>query len=400
MAQSDVSNIIENKETKDRYIELYPSNWLYNAGVVGFLMILDNQGIDKHSFFVKDGTVKGSISENLFESNYKIANTNYGTNNLAINYLKKCFKHIIPNEIIDDEKKLLERVWGVLFNAIYRGLFNANSNYLFKPTSKGKATIEDFNKLINNFNVADENTNKCSFCGQRNKSEYKNNFSKEHFKELGASDGKKGTPNYFWNCSKDSSMTVCDTCTFLLIHKHFALTKLSDRTEIFINTPSFQTTYYLNDLAKHLLSVYDQSVVPKKQLLAMSLVEYIARISVLLGQWAAMNIELISLKNGEIEYYSLPNDVVQLISNRQVAAQIRDIGEFSILNMIINRDFGKLVNVAGKLLQESIKDKPDWKFIGSFLYLDNNKKNLQHTANKILKLYALIEDRVKLIKTR
>ena len=38
-------------------ITLYPSNWLYNAGVVGFLRVLEACGVDINKYFV-DGKVE------------------------------------------------------------------------------------------------------------------------------------------------------------------------------------------------------------------------------------------------------------------------------------------------------------------------------------------------------
>jgi len=44
-------------------IILYPGNWLYNAGVVGFLRVLEATGRDVRNLLYSDGTVKISDSD-------------------------------------------------------------------------------------------------------------------------------------------------------------------------------------------------------------------------------------------------------------------------------------------------------------------------------------------------
>ncbi|HPB20634.1 MAG TPA: hypothetical protein PLC00_07660, partial [Bacteroidales bacterium] len=46
-------------------IELYPGNWLYNAGVVGFLNVINATNISNFNvkyLFSKDGSIKGDLS--------------------------------------------------------------------------------------------------------------------------------------------------------------------------------------------------------------------------------------------------------------------------------------------------------------------------------------------------
>jgi len=37
-------------EDKELMITLYPTNWLYNAGVVGFLQCLEDNNLNKYTF--------------------------------------------------------------------------------------------------------------------------------------------------------------------------------------------------------------------------------------------------------------------------------------------------------------------------------------------------------------
>ncbi|MHB8338547.1 MAG: hypothetical protein ACYDEE_14120, partial [Ignavibacteriaceae bacterium] len=104
------------------------------------------------------------------------------------------------------------------------------------------------------------------------------------------------------------------------------------------------------------------------------------------GQW-----------DDRIEYYSLPSDVIKIISDRGIASILSDLGEFRILNIVLNRNYSQLTEIAYKLLRESTKDydKRNKKLIDDLLYRWDNRKNLTETANKILMLYSLTEDKIR-----
>jgi len=57
-------------------IKLYPTNWLYNSAVMGFLIVLCKNGYDVDAFLLEDGTItfpdKNIIAESI--NQYKTFN--------------------------------------------------------------------------------------------------------------------------------------------------------------------------------------------------------------------------------------------------------------------------------------------------------------------------------------
>ena len=208
-------------------------------------------------------------------------------------------------------------------------------------------------------------------------------------------------PNAFWNNNKNTNgLNICDTCSFLILHQHLAFTNLSDNTKIFINAPSFELMYELNKLIKELSKTDYKST---KELLAMSVIEYSLKINAILGNWLLMNIEIVAIdKKNNIEFINIPYNVLRIISNKKIAALLSDIGEFKILNIVLNEKYSELVEIAYRIMRIALKSKrneSDNKFLQDTIFLDKNKGsnyNLLWFSNKILNLYALIKETIKI----
>jgi CRISPR-associated protein Cst1 len=392
-------------EKQDKYIELLPSNWLYNAGVVGFLSVLEKSNFEVKKLFQNDGTIRGDISK-VF--NEKRPHENFEVPEIIWNWFIASGKNLKKNF---DENGIdpIRDIWGTIFNVLYRGFFNANSNLLYQPSQTTPATFSTFLNFTNNLFEYDENNPTCSFCLKKGRQSYKNKFSSEHYRELGGSDGDKGMPNSFWNNKKSiGGIVLCDSCCFLLLNRHLAFTSLNDWTKIFINAPSFKLMYELNKIVNSSFEWSNDN--SNRSLLAMSVIEYCAKADAALGVWSGMNIEIVAVtkklkENGQyddvIEYYSLPSSVIRLISNKRIASLLSEIGEFKILNLVLDEKFKELVEISYRILKISMKEdenKGDKKFLDDALFLKKNKynKNVQRlVANKIMKLYALIEEQLK-----
>jgi len=383
-------------------ITLYPSNWLYNAGMIGLIRVLERiEGVHTSSIGAGGG-VTIDLSTTLSSSHtIEDQGEKFEIPLLALHWLLESWEQLTEKQGRSESERIKE-VWGKLFNAWYRGFFNADTRYLFKASKRSKALIlqlSDFLESLLDQDV-DEGRNSCSFCLRNSNFKYKNIFTSEHSKQLGASSGEKGVPNSFWNLNPDQSLHVCDFCSFVLLNHHLALTRLSDGSEIFINAPSFRVMYEMNKLAKELYGTSSaEETRSKRETLAMSVIEYVTRIRATLGVWTAMNLEIVSRKGSEIEFFSLPYEVIQLISDREIAAQLSEIGEFKILNLVLKQEYSKLPEVGYRLLRIALakeRAKQDRDFINDWLYLDRNKQkqiDLQHFADKILHLYALIEQK-------
>ncbi len=351
---------------QNNLITLYPSNWLYNAGVVGFVSTLPN---DKFEFM--DGVV--NIKKDIFklldiENNYfdreKIINLK-GKNEYYPNYIDKEGNQ--KSIFIEFIKAFgdLERIGNcnICNNAYY-----LMENRIEELRTKNESAKKFFEK-IKNFNMV-------------------------HSKKLGPSEGE--FPNGFWNMKQ--SLEVCHLCNFILIHQHIPFTTFSDSSQIFINAPSFKIMYELNKLVSETYGTSNlEEARSKREILATSIIEYSRRITSTLGLWTEMNIELVTKTKSGIDFFSLPYDVVRIISDRRIAALLSELGEFKILNKILDRKFSELVEIGYLLLRESTKDfdKRNKDLIRGLLYRWNNQSNLTQAANKILKLYSLIEEKIK-----
>lgn len=392
-------------ENQDKYIELLPGNWLYNAGVVGFLSVLEKSNFDVKNLFQNDGTIKGDITK-VFKD--KRTHNNFEVPEVIWNWFIASGKNL-KNDFDENEVDPIMEIWGTIFNVVYRGFFNANSNLLYQPSKTTPATFSTFLNFTNHLFEYNDNNPTCSFCLKKGKQSYKNKFSSEHYRELGGSDGDKGMPNSFWNNKKSLGGTVlCDSCSFLLLNRHLAFTSLNDWTKIFVNAPSFKLMYELNKIINS--SFEWRSDNNSRSLLAMSVIEYCAKTDATLGVWSGMNIEIVAVtkklkENGKyddvIEYYSLPFSVIRLISNKRIASLLSEIGEFKILNLVLDEKYKELIEIAYRILKISMKEddnKGDKKFLDDTLFFQknkSNKKNQRVLANKIMKLYALIKEQLK-----
>lgn len=363
-------------EEKDT-ITLYPSNWLYNAGVVGFLICLDRE-----DYLQKENNYNNVVK-------YEIKNDD------SLTIYKSIFGNININENYFENGKVVNLKGK---NQYYPNFIDATGNQkpVFKAFVKAFANNEKHSKidcplckngLLVNEQQIDNSEQKTKFFNKIDK------LNMVHNKLLGPSEL---FPNSYWNFN--TGFKICHLCTFLLIHHHLALTKLSDGSEIFINAYSFKVMYELNKIVKEAFGKGEDGTKHKREILAMSIIEYARRIQTTLGMWNAMNIEIVTKQNNIIDFYSLPYEVVNLISDRAIASLLSDIGEFYVLNLILDEKYQELLDLSQKLIKISIKDetnKADRDFLNAHLKQEKNKINLSTTAQKILKLYATIIDRRK-----
>lgn len=390
-------------EMEEKYIELFPGNWLFNAGIVGFLAVLQESDFQVESLLQKDGTLRGKIKWDKKEyKGFEIPFLIYQWFMLSGIEIKNDF------DVKSDDP--IKDIWGTLFNVFYRGFFNADSTKLYKSSKSGPATFKTFSDFTSSlFNYRDEGQI-CPFCLKPGNYSYKNSYSSEHFKELGGSDGTKGMPNSFWgNIKRSGGTKICDTCSFLMLNRHLAFTELSDRSKIFINAPSFKLMYELNMIIN--TSFKGSRINNKRQLLAMGVIEFAIKTKTLLGKWSSYNIEIVSIEKkmkddgmfkDVIEYYSISHEATRLLTNKRIANTLNEIGEFKILNLLLDLKFTVIAEIAYRILKLSTKEilnKGDKKTIDDTLFLSQNKHNqtaLRITANKLLKLYALIQDQIKI----
>jgi CRISPR-associated protein Cst1 len=132
----------------------------------------------------------------------------------------------------------------------------------------------------------------------------------------------------------------------------------------------------------------------------MSVIEYATKIQTTLGAWTGMNIEVVSKRGGKVEFFSLPYEVIQLLADRRIASLLSQIGEFSMLNLVLAQDFSRLLELGYRLLRIGLKPHEEWgkserDFVNQTLRLDKNRENPARVADQIFQLYALLEEKRK-----
>ncbi|MHB8338535.1 MAG: hypothetical protein ACYDEE_14060, partial [Ignavibacteriaceae bacterium] len=287
-------------------ITLYPSNWLYNAGVVGLLINLKKELTNEKLVEVQpqmndDGTV--IIDKRLFSALNIKERFIEGDDKISI-YRKGKYRNFLTTEV---EKQIFIDFVKFLETVEKRdncGLCNLG---YYLPIEK---IFE-----INNRQLSDK-----KFLNRIKE------FNFVHNSLLGPTVDK--FPNAYWN--NQHGLKICHLCNFLILHHHIALTNLAFYEDIFINAPSFKVMYELNKL---IIETYGNrnkdEARDKREILATSVIEYSRKIKNTLGFWTEMNIEIVSklkIKNEKgqwddrIEYYSLPSDVIKIISDRGIAS--------------------------------------------------------------------------------
>lgn len=356
-------------ENNEKRIELYPGHWLYNASIIGFLTSLKTiEGKNIYDYLLKDGRV--------------------------------IFPKSIFNEL-DVDKRYFEdtKISSIVAKAnIYRNYLQASEKKSFVFFVKALVNVENIGRCdisTVSYNLPKEINKQLKEKGLEKFLERIIDFNMIFHSDLGPSLRK--FPNAYWN--NKQSNKICQLFAFLIIHQHIAFTSLGDRTKVFINAPSFNLMYELNKLINSSFEWSRDN--NNRSLLAMSVIEYCAKTNATLGLWSGMNIEIVAITNNTIEYYSLPSNVTKLISNKRIASLLSDIGEFKILNLVIDQKYNELVELAYRILRISMKNESnegDRKFINDSLFLARNRFSStaqRHVANKILKLYALIEEQLK-----
>ena len=406
---------------QEKFITLYPSHWLYNAGVVGLLEVITVNQNNLDDFLKPEGTVNIPSSYFHISSENKLPKgikylVQFQTSENEVEEWKHRKGKIKNKEgkkvevtYADKYKNILDKVGEIGYQYIKTG------NSLFASKTPFQNLIQlseweslEFPNLISKIPeyISEKSDEKCGICLQ-NPVVIKNEDSKlevrlaklqiSHLKELGASEG--AFPNAFWSFTQ--TVPVCLLCSFLIIHHKISFLRLSDGTEIFINAPSFKLMYDLNKFAKKVLgSTSKGETGERREILAMSIIEYATKIQTTLGAWSKLDIEIISKTKAGIDFFSLPSDVISLISDREIASQLSSIGEFKILNLVLDRKFQNLVEIGYRIMREALSPRRNNKYIWDTLYLQKNRDNLLETASQILKLYALIEDKFQTLKQK
>jgi len=349
-------------ETK---ITLYPSNWLYNAGVVGLLKVLE---INRVNFEVNYciSIAKSAITESydgIFKYHEEVLKENFsiwGKNRRYPNYIQAKQKDFFKNYYI---KNLQEVNKNRIKHCSWCEGYFIPQNLIKNMASKFKG---DFS----------------AFMEQREK------FQGIHFAGLGAA--LTEVPNSFWNLN--SSIPICHLCSYLVIFNHLAFIKTFEG-EIFINAPNFKLIWDLNNFVQEILQKSKEYEIRK--ILGSSLLQWAIKRRALLGAWTMMNIEVIIKKQGMIDYFDLPQDITNILLDYEVASLIERIGEEKIFDLILQGKFSELEKANYFVLKAILKLKnrekiPDNDPITKYFVKYKNLDHLQKASKILPELYIKI----------
>lgn len=245
------------------------------------------------------------------------------------------------------------------------------------------------------FEVPATFSSRCVFCDSEAVAfTYKNSFSMEHSRILGAS--LSDMPNAFWNNDLAMGLRICDRCSFIILCSHLAFIPVAGKSTIFINAPLFQAMWHLNNLVEEL---YGRTrITSVREILGMSLIELALRLQKQLGMWAEMNIEVVSWQGNRIDFFSLPYEVTHLLLDSEVARFLTDLREFSILRMVLDGRFQEILEVGERLFALAVK--PEWgkherKYVNEYVRLEGDKRDrLQKFVSSLFILYATIREKL------
>ena len=388
-------------------ITLYPSNWLYNASVIGFLKILNEEDFEQVEF--NDGALKLPKQWFIADETYPISYAGRLLINKLVSqedledwlkqneekYKEYVEKHFNANP---EEGYKYVRAWGHLFGS------GKPFQNLIQIKKKEEWLEFQFFKLVEKF-VEEENGDlRCSFCQKRNISlEFLRRektlekrlivFANSHTSKLGASIGE--FPNSFWN--NKSSIFICPFCVYLLIHHdRFAFIKTSEG-EIFINAPDFSLIWDLNNFAEKILAKSKEYEVRK--ILGSSLLQWAIKRRTLLGAWTMMNIEVIVKKGSIIDYFDLPPDITKILLDYEIASLIEEINEEKIFDLILAGKFSELEKANYFMLKTILKLKKKEEInkndpITKYFTKYNDLQYLRKVSLILPKLYGKILEKI------
>lgn len=355
-------------------ITLYPSNWLYNAGVVGFLRVLDELGKEyKCEEFIEiklDGLSVDEIFEKWDDITYRRFKISYKNKSGGTQ------KYYYSNQT---EKSIKDKISALIQNKneqqVRRRTFVLSCSFCGSFTWTTKSEIVVLNQTFGNILLGSE----------------------------------RSFPNTYWML--ESREFICPKCQFILMCHHIPFIPLEkDKTgsiEIFINSPFFYLTYDLNNFVSEILQKQKEYEIRK--LLGISLLQWAIKRRILLGAWTMMNIEVVIKKRVKInksewetiiDYFDLPYHITRILLDYEIADLINRIGEEKIFNLVLNGKFSEIEKANYFVLRALLRLKnneeltdndPVTKYVDSY----KDKEHLSTISNLLPELYAKINKVLK-----
>lgn len=367
------------EENRIESIKIYPSNWLYNAAVIGFLKSISD--IEQYDI---EKWLKGNIlllPKDIF-TNLKI-NDRYFSN---------------------DKKSNISSIIGQ--SSLYRNYVNPSRPqdkkgfiYFVTELSQVMEHGQDFCGLCSrNFALSSESVKKLNkIWTEHSKTNgfdiFFSNLQKynvAHNNLIAPSTGE--FPNAFWNLN--DSFLVCPLCAYLIIHHHIPFENAKTQNgQIFINARSFKVMWHLNKYASEILN--RRNSYQLRQILGISFMELAQKVFTTLGAWSIMNIEMVIRNKGRIDYYSLPYEISRLLLNKDIASLISQTKEDIVLEIVLNGKFDDLLILNQEILRYTTTNS-DTRYSKYISKLNNkNASNMKNLSKILPELYVKINSILK-----
>ncbi|MCS7154055.1 MAG: hypothetical protein NZ989_08960 [Bacteroidia bacterium] len=335
---------------KDFYI--LPSHWLFNAGVIGLLEVLEN-GLSpeeiRKDLLLPEGGLNGyrlmKLVKRYLDEPAPISELPHAS---KLHWWYLAHPNQPSSVSLDKPKDRLRDVTGKLFS--HQGIYG---NMISLDESRGKSREENFATEFSCSNIFIK-ARRISYCYILGETKFSvESLSYKWATYLFPSPG--GFPNSFWEGSQEKGTPqVATPIAYLLTCHHLAFTKVSGGVEVFINAPSFRLMYDLNKILRSL----DVMGKAPQDILAFSLVGYALRVQRMLTAWTYQNIELIVKSRTSVSSYSLPADVARMLLDAQIGRSLSQLSpkvSTQVLQLLLSRKFGEIEGILYGELRDTLK---------------------------------------------
>ncbi|MCX7607530.1 MAG: hypothetical protein N2170_09770, partial [Bacteroidia bacterium] len=322
---------------------ILPAHWLFNAGMLGLLQVLEVEGgIEpiQRKLLLPGGAVNGkrlyAVLRNALRRPAGLPKEIEGLRMLHWWYIQHEVRLNGPARV--NEKAPFTSSEGKTYYGITGRLFGNNGDYqnLFHHSDREK--VETFAYRFGESEIFQvERGTICPISGLRDFQLVEVEF--RWLKWIFPTFSK--FPNAFRHGSEKGTLLLSKPALYSLLFHHFALTSIS-KQQVFINAPSFEVMYHLN---RFLRAAFGSSLQPQ-ELLAVSMLHYTLRIQRMLSAWTYQNIELITKQQDKVESFTLPVDVARLLVDPHVARLLSRIRDSEVLRLVLARRFAEIEPVS------------------------------------------------------
>lgn len=342
----------------------YPSDWLYNASVIGLAEAIADYFEESDVSFNDDGTITiadsflGHLFKNLKEvkgdlppklpvspSSRESANFASRIPLMAWLFLRRAADHIKEGNAFKKEREKMQATDLKdplsVFNAIRPKYFFKDGPFVNAIGAGTKDVAARVAELFGFPEELEEYSLHCSFCGNsfRVPKEKRRLFIDNIFVGYAGASAKE-FPNAYWDFKP--STPICPACSVAIFFHIFALQQSPDRQFFFVNSPSFA-------LSRELMR--QMGIFSKKPdgVFFRNIVDRLTKIAAIQTGWGSMGIEIYRIvgdppgKYQEVKVTKISHAIVdKLTASPSIGGYLRSINSTGLYEAFIAEDYGKL----------------------------------------------------------